>query len=219
MTEKKPSIKEAIIVEGRYDKNTVSQIVDALIVPVNGFSLFSNSGTRKYILDLAEKQGIVILTDSDSAGFMIRRNIRGFVPGNLIKDAYIPDIFGKEKRKAAPGKEGKIGVEGMSREVILCSLRAAGATFFSEQLPGSEIVSDSLSVADLYAAGFSGKKDSARKRFLLLKELGLPEHLSTNDLIRILSGTVSRAELFQYAEKFDWKENSDDSSGIGGDVS
>ncbi|MDO5444489.1 MAG: DUF4093 domain-containing protein [Eubacteriales bacterium] len=219
MIERKPSIKEAIIVEGRYDKNTVSQIVDALIVSVNGFNLFNNPETRNYILDLAKKQGIIILTDSDSAGFMIRRRIRDFVPVDLIKDAYIPDIFGKEKRKDAPGKEGKLGVEGMSREVILHSLKSAGATFISEDTSESRMNSEILSAADLYSTGFSGKKESARMRSLLLKELGLPEHLNTNDLLRILSGTVSKSALYQYAEKFNRKENSDDASGIRGDVS
>lgn len=214
MTDRKPSIKEAIIVEGRYDKNTVSQIVDALIVAVNGFNIFNNPETRKYIYDLAEKQGIVVLTDSDSAGFMIRKKIRGFVPGDRIKDAYIPDIFGKEKRKSAPGKEGKLGVEGMSREVLLHSLQAAGATFVSEPGSGHENEAESITAADLFAAGFSGKKDSSRMRSVLLKKLYLPEHLSTNDLLRIFSGTLSRDELFRYAEIIRQKENSDDTSGI-----
>lgn len=198
----KLKIKEAVIVEGRYDKNTVSQIIDGLIVAVNGFNIFHSSETREYIKNLAAKNGIVIMTDSDSAGFMIRNTIRGFIPGNQIKDAYIPDIYGKEKRKDKPGKEGKLGVEGMKRSVILQALQDAGVSFeqmndqqpecsdlhpFDKQLP--------ITNADLYHAGLSGKPNSVQFRAKLLLMLRLPEHMNTNDLVRYLNRTMNKNDF------------------------
>jgi ribonuclease M5 len=128
MRKKKHRIREIIVVEGRYDKNTVSQVVDTLIVETSGYQIFNNREAMNLLRRLAKVRGIIILTDSDSAGFMIRNYIKGSVPANLIKHAYIPDVYGKERRKSSPSKEGKLGVEGMSPEIILDSLRRAGSS-------------------------------------------------------------------------------------------
>lgn len=204
----KPKIKEAVIVEGRYDKNTLSQIIDGLIVAVNGFNIFHNLEIREYIKNLAEKNGIVVMTDSDSAGFMIRNTIRGFIPGNQIKDAYIPDIYGKEKRKDKAGKEGKLGVEGMNRSVILQALQDAGVSFEKiNEKPSAYrefYLSDKESLitgADLYHVGLSGKPNSAQYRAKLLLLLGLPEHMNTNDLIRYLNRTMNKNDFLNLTDK------------------
>ena len=188
----KTHIGEAIIVEGRYDKNTLSQLVDALIIETKGFHLFHDESLRNMLHSLAESCGIIILTDSDSAGFLIRNRIRSFIQDGRILNAYIPDLYGKEKRKSAPGKEGKLGVEGMKRDVLLKALREAGATFDDH----AELRENRITIADLYRAGLSGKPDSKEKRRLLLMKLSLPEHLSTKALTDILSKKISREELF-----------------------
>ena len=121
-------IKEAILVEGRYDKNTLSQIVDAPILETAGFGIFKDKKQMALLRQVAEKRGLIVFTDSDGAGFVIRNHVKSAIPGKYLKHAYIPDIQGKEKRKAAPGKEGKLGVEGLSREIILEALRRIGAT-------------------------------------------------------------------------------------------
>ena len=192
----KPSVQEAIIVEGRYDKNVISQLVDALIIVTNGFQLYHDESTRLVILQAAERTGIIILTDSDASGFQIRSCIKTFVPKEFIKNAYIPDVYGKEKRKSYPGKEGKLGVEGMNREVLLDSLRTAGATFLSEPSPEScpqiPFQSEPITVSDLYSAGLTGFPDSKEKRIRFLRENGLPEHLSTQASAEALSRVMSR---------------------------
>ena len=188
----KPRIREAIIVEGRYDKNTLSQVVDALIIETKGFHLFHDEDLRKTLRNLAQTCGIVILTDSDSAGFLIRSRIRSFIPEGRILNAYIPDLYGKEKRKTTPGKEGKLGVEGMDREVLLNALKDAGAAFEE----GGVLPAQKITVADLYAAGLPGRADSREKRKALLKQLLLPEHLSTKALADVLSRRMKREELF-----------------------
>ena len=125
-------IKEAIVVEGRYDKNTLSQIVDAPILETSGFGIFKDKQQLKLLRKVAQLRGLIVFTDSDGAGFVIRNHIKSAIPGKFLKHAYIPDIPGKEKRKAAPGKEGKLGVEGMTPEIILQALRSAGATIEGE---------------------------------------------------------------------------------------
>ena len=197
----KPTIREAIVVEGRYDKNTLSQIVDALILETNGFQLYHNKTLREKIRSAAERTGIIILTDSDASGFQIRSRIKAFVPENLIKNAYIPDIYGKEKRKSAPGKEGKLGVEGMSREVLLNALKAAGATFSGSE--NHRLSGEEITVADFYAAGLTGRPDSKEKRTALLKQYGLPEHLGTQAAAQALSRLITREDflkMFQASE-------------------
>lgn len=197
----KPKIREAIVVEGRYDKNTVSQTVDALILVTNGFQLYHDEKARREILQAAQRTGIVVLTDSDASGFQIRSCIKSFVPADRILHAYIPDVYGKEKRKDAPGKEGKLGVEGMGREVILNALRTAGATFLDEPSRASESRSP-VTVADLYSAGLTGSPDSKEKRTRFLRENGLPEHLGTHSAAAALSRIMSREEFFRKAGEF-----------------
>ncbi|MBR4972332.1 MAG: DUF4093 domain-containing protein, partial [Oscillospiraceae bacterium] len=125
-------IKEAIVVEGRYDKNTLSQIVDAPILETSGFGIFKDKQQMALLRQVAEKRGLIVFTDADGAGFVIRNHIKSAIPGQYLKHAYTPDVLGKERRKAAPGKEGKLGVEGMKPQIILDALRKAGATIAGE---------------------------------------------------------------------------------------
>lgn len=186
------SVREVIVVEGRYDVNTLSQIVDATIVETGGFALFKDKDKQEMLRSLARRRGIIILTDSDGAGFVIRNFIKGIVEPQYIKNAYIPDIEGKERRKAAPSKEGKLGVEGMSPGVIVAALRAAGATIDdNENAPQYE----GITKAELYALGLVGGEGSAQKRKILQRSLGLPEHMSANALVKVLNIVSSREEL------------------------
>lgn len=186
-------IQEAVVVEGRYDKNTLSQIVDTLILETNGFGIFHDPERMALLRRAAEKRGLIVLTDSDGAGFVIRNRIKGAVPKELVKHAYIPDVYGKEKRKRRPGKEGKLGVEGMPPQVIEQVLRRAGATFLGEAAPGES--ERSVTKADLFAAGLTGGEGSAQRRLELLKRLELPEHMSTNALLAVLNGCYSGEEI------------------------
>ena len=185
-------IKEAIVVEGRYDKNTLSQVVDAVILETSGFSVFKDSEKLTLLRRLAQKQGLIVLTDSDGAGFVIRNYIQGAIPTEQVKHAYIPDIYGKERRKRAPGKEGKLGVEGMSPDILLQALLRAGATVEGEESasPRGELTS-----ADLFALGLTGQADSARRRAALLRRLELPEHLSAKAMLTVLNALYSPSEL------------------------
>ena len=186
-------IKEAIVVEGRYDKNTLSQVVDTLILETAGFGIFKNPEQMALLRKAAEKRGLIVLTDSDGAGFVIRNRIRGSVPQSQVKHAYIPDVYGKEKRKRQPGKEGKLGVEGMPPEVLEQVLRRAGATFLDEEgIEGTE--RPALNKGDLFAAGLTGGQDSANRRRELLKKLSLPEHMSANALLAVLNSCYTRQE-------------------------
>ena len=186
-------IQEAIVVEGRYDKNTLSQVVDTLILETGGFQIFKDPEKMALLERAARRRGLIVLTDSDGAGFVIRNRIRGTVPAQFLKHAYIPDIYGKERRKRQPGREGKLGVEGMSPQVLESVLRRAGATFLKEDsLP--ERSGPPLTKADLFAAGLSGGPGSGEKRQALLKRLELPEHMSANALLAVLNGCYSREE-------------------------
>jgi len=186
-------IREAIVVEGRYDKNTLSQVVDTLILETSGFGIFKNPEQMALLRRAAEKRGLIVLTDSDGAGFVIRNRIKGAIPRQSVKHAYIPDVYGKEKRKKQAGKEGKLGVEGMPPQVLERVLRQAGATFLDEENPEVESAPP-LTKADLFAAGLTGGPDSAARRLALLKELSLPEHMSANALLAVLNGCYSRQE-------------------------
>ena len=187
-------IKEVIVVEGRYDKNTLSQIVDATVVTLGGVSVFNDKEKLAFLRRLAEKQGLIVLTDSDGAGFVIRNYLKGALPKELVKQAYIPDIHGKERRKRTPGKEGKLGVEGMKPEVILEVLRRAGATFLDEDEPADR-KKDPITKADLFELGLTGGQDSAAKRQALLRKLELPEHLTANGLLEALNLLYDRESL------------------------
>lgn len=188
----KPRIREAIVVEGRYDKNTLSQVVDAVIVETSGFGVFKNGEQLELLRRLAAKQGLIIFTDPDGAGFVIRNYLKGAIPPHQVKHAYIPDIHGKERRKRTPGKEGKLGVEGVSPQLLLDALRRAGATFPEEEeaAPRGE-----LTAADLFALGLTGQPDSAQRRRQLLHKLSLPEHLNTKGLLTVLNALYTPDEV------------------------
>ncbi len=185
-------IKEVIVVEGRYDKNTLSQVVDAVIIETGGFGIFNDREKRSLLKKLAESRGLIIMTDSDAAGFMIRNHLKGCIAPELVKHAYIPDVYGKERRKSAPSREGKLGVEGMKPQVIVEALKRAGATFES----GSSAADNArISKADLYKKGLSGGENSAALRKKLLKMLELPEHLTAQGLLDVLNATMSREDF------------------------
>lgn len=184
-------IDEVIVVEGRYDKNTLSQLVDATIVETDGFGVFSNAEKLALLRRLADERGLVVLTDSDGAGFVIRNFLKGAIDPARVKHAYIPDVRGKEKRKARPGKEGKLGVEGMKPEVLLATLERAGVNALETQ----SVPAPRLTKAELYAFGLSGRPDSAARRAALLQKLGLPERLAPNALLDVLNALYSREQL------------------------
>ena len=192
-------VREAIVVEGRYDKNTLSQVVDAVIVETSGFGVFQNGEQLELLRRLAAKQGLIIFTDPDGAGFVIRNYLKGAIPPHQVKHAYIPDVYGKERRKRAPGKEGKLGVEGMSPQMLLEALEKAGATFLDEAPPASP--RGSLTAADLYTLGLSGRPDSARRRAALLHKLSLPERMNTKALLTVLNALYTPEEAAALLEE------------------
>lgn len=178
-------IREAIVVEGRYDKNTLAQIVDAPILETAGFGIFKNKEQMELLRRVAKERGLIVFTDSDGAGFVIRNRIKSAIPASQLKHAYIPDIYGKEKRKSAPGKEGKLGVEGMRPEVILEALRRAGATF--EEEPVQFVPPREITKQDLMDLGLSGSPDAGERRKKLLKACRFPEHMSANAMLQALN--------------------------------
>ena len=184
-------IKEAILVEGRYDKNTLSQIVDAPILETNGFGIFKDKKQMQLLRQVAEKRGLIVFTDADGAGFVIRNHVKSAIPGKFLKHAYTPDIFGKERRKDKAGREGKLGVEGMKPEIILEALRRAGAAIEGENASQSQ----SITKQDMMELGLSGGADASAKRLALLKKLNLPEHMSANALLQALNLLYSLEEL------------------------
>lgn len=186
-------VKEVIVVEGRYDKNTLSQVVDAIIIETSGFGIFNDEAKRRLLRKMAEANGLIVLTDSDGAGFVIRNYIKGCVDPKLVKHAYIPDIYGKERRKAKASKEGKLGVEGMKPQLLLDALIKAGASFDDSQI---ETERARITKADMYSKGLSGREGSAGLRAKLLKELELPERMTTDSLLDVLNATMSREDFF-----------------------
>ena len=185
-------IKEAIVVEGRYDKNTLSQIVDAPILETSGFGIMKDKQQLKLLRKVAQSRGLIIFTDSDGAGFVIRNYLKGAIEANYLRHAYIPDIPGKERRKSAPGKEGKLGVEGMTPQVILDALRKAGATVLGEE---QTQVSGNITKQDMMELGLSGGTNSSLLRKALLKKLDLPEHMSANALLQAVNLLYTLDEL------------------------
>ena len=189
-------IREAIVVEGKYDQNTLRQIVDTAVIPTRGFGVLKDRELLDFLRAVAEARGLIILTDSDGAGFVIRNYLKGALPRDRVRHAYIPDVPGKERRKKAPGKEGKLGVEGMEPAVLLEALRRAGATFVEEAVtarPGGQPITK----ADLYDLGLSGGAGSREKRLALLKRLGLPAHMSANALLEALNLLYTREAFLQ----------------------
>lgn len=184
-------IREAIVVEGRYDKNTLSQIVDATILETSGFGIFKDKKQMELLRKVAKVRGLIVFTDPDGAGFVIRNHIKSAIPAQYLKHAYVPDIMGKERRKQKPGKEGKLGVEGMKPEIILDALRNSGATIEGENVPPR----NAITKQDMMALGLSGGSDAAGKRLALMKKLDLPEHMSANALLQALNLLYDLEEL------------------------
>ena len=194
----KPRIREVIIVEGRYDKNVLSQVVDAVILTTEGFGVFRDKEKLAYFRRLAEKRGVILLTDPDGAGFVIRNYLKGALPKQGVLHAYIPDIPGKEKRKRAPGKEGLLGVEGMTKEILLEALSNAGADLGGEPVKKK---GDGITKLDLYTAGLSGRPDSQKKREAFLDRLRFPAHMSANALLDALNLLYTREEFLSLFEE------------------
>ena len=186
-------VKEVIVVEGRYDKNTLSQVVDAHIIETSGFGIFNDREKQRLLTKLAESRGLIVLTDSDGAGFVIRNFIKGFVDPKFVKHAYIPEIEGKERRKSKASKEGHLGVEGMRPQVLLDALKRAKATFDDRADTARPVP---ISKADMYKMGLSGGESSRAKRQELLKKLDLPQKLSADALLAVLNALMTREEFF-----------------------
>ena len=191
-------IKQAIVVEGKYDQNTLSQLVDTTIFQTRGFGVMHDKALLELLRKAARTTGLIIFTDSDGAGFVIRNFLKGALPKEGELHAYIPDIPGKEKRKRAPGKEGLLGVEGMTKEILLSALENAGADLGGEaaKKPG-----DTITKFDLYTAGLSGKPDSASKRAAFLEKLRFPAHMSANALLDALNLLYTREEFLALFEE------------------
>ena len=186
-------IREAIVVEGRYDKAALAGVVDTLILDTAGFGVFRDGEKLALLRQLAEKRGLIVLSDPDGAGFVIRNYLKGAIPKGQVKHAYVPDVYGKERRKRAPGKEGKLGVEGMSPDVLRRAVLNAGATVLDGDAP--ERAAGNLTPADLFALGLSGTADAAERRGELLKRLGLPERMSAKALLAALNALYTPGEL------------------------
>ncbi len=182
-------IKEAVVVEGKYDKNKLSQIIDTVIIETSGFRVFNDIEKRALLKKICDIRGIVILTDSDGAGFVIRNHLRGFLSKEKVLHAYIPQIKGKEKRKASASKEGILGVEGISDEIIIESLKRAGATFLDSDSTCDN--SKKITKTHFYEDGLSGNPMSSRLRMLLLEKLGLPKYMSANALLEAINLLLS----------------------------
>ena len=192
-------LKQSIVVEGRYDKNTLSQLVDAPIFETNGFGVMKDRELLDFLRRVVQTRGLIILTDSDGAGFVIRNFLKGALPKDKVLHAYIPDIYGKERRKTHAGKEGKLGVEGMTPEILLAALRNAGA-----QTEQTDAPTERITKTDLFLAGLSGGAGSAEKRAKLQNELRLPAHLGANAFLDALNLMMSREEfLIRYGEHHD----------------
>ena len=190
-------LRQAIVVEGKYDKITLSQLVDAPIFVTNGFGVFKDRPTMALLRAVAEKRGLVVLTDSDGAGLVIRNRLKSVIPPQYLLHAYIPDVPGKERRKTAPGKAGLLGVEGMTPETLLSCLKAAGATV--EDVP-SAARGPEITHFDLYELGLSGRPDSKARRLALQKRLDLPALMSTNALLTVLNAIYTRDDFLEKAK-------------------
>lgn len=191
-------IKEAVIVEGKYDKIKLSGLIDAPIIETNGFRIFKDKEKAALLKALANTNGIIILTDSDSAGFVIRSHIKGIVGSGRVINAYIPEILGKEKRKSQPSKEGFLGVEGVNDEYIINALKSCGATLVDK---ASEKPQKKITKTDLYNAGLTGRENSALLRQKLLKKLNLPKYITANALLEILNCLIPYDEFWELMDK------------------
>ncbi|MDO4749485.1 MAG: DUF4093 domain-containing protein [Eubacteriales bacterium] len=204
MMRQRPRIREVIVVEGKYDKNTLLQVVDATVLETNGFGIFRDTEKQQLLRCMAEARGLILLTDPDGAGFLIRGHLKSILPRIGVKHAYIPDLYGRERRKTAPSREGKLGVEGMTPEILFRALRNAGATFENEET-GEE--REKITKTDLYFAGLSGRAEAASRRSLLLRTLDLPERLSPNVLPEVLSTILTKEEFKALTERLFLQNN------------
>lgn len=193
--EKRRKLNRLVIVEGKYDAARVAEVFDCTVVTTDGFGIFKNREKRELIKLLGEKLGAVILTDSDRAGVLIRNRVKQILPAEKLSHVYIPDVFGKERRKAAPSKEGKIGVEGMPASVIIEAFERQG--IFADGQSGEKITK-----TDLYEFGLLGGECSSEKRKALQKALSLPEHMSSNALLQVLCALFTREEFLKYMTEF-----------------
>ncbi|MBQ4612773.1 MAG: DUF4093 domain-containing protein [Clostridia bacterium] len=194
-------VRQAIVVEGKYDEIRVHSAVDALVVQTEGFGIFRDKERLELLRRLAAQRGLIILTDSDSAGMLIRNHLIGAIPAEQMRHAYVPPIKGKERRKATPGKEGIIGVEGVDNALVIRALEQAGAIFEDEDAAPAATDFLCLTKGDLYALGLSGHANSAARRRALLTRLGLPQNLSANRLLEVLNATVTVQELTRLLEE------------------
>ena len=190
--EEKIKIKEAIVVEGKYDQIKLSRLFDTLIIPTNGFDIYKNKSKLNMLKQVAQKSGIIILTDSDSAGFRIRNHIRNCIGDVSVKNAYIPEIEGKEKRKDTPSKEGFLGVEGISDEIIINAVMS--------QTQQIEQTGEKITKTDFFELGLTGGAESGQKRAKLCKKMGLPVKISANQLISALNNIYSKEEFLNLIE-------------------
>ncbi len=197
-------LEQAVIVEGKYDKIKLSSVVDAVIITTNGFSVIKDKEKLEIIRFFAKNKGIIILTDSDSAGFKIRNFLKGAISDGKITNVYIPDIFGKEKRKAVPSKEGKIGVEGIDTQILLEAFRKAGV--ISTEADSRR---ESVTKLDLFEVGLSGGNNSAEKRSELLKYLEMPELMTTNAMLEIINTMMSRDEFMKITANLSQRQGND----------
>ena len=193
-------IKEAIVVEGRYDKNTLSQILDATIFETHGFGIFKDKKQMDLLRRVAKTRGLIVFTDADGAGFVIRNHIKSAIDNKYLKHAYTPDIMGKERRKRTAGKEGKLGEEGMRPEIILEALRKAGATIEGE---ADTPMGEPITKQDFMALGLSGGPGSSEKRLALLKKLGLPEHMTANAMVEALNLLYDRESFMELVSRME----------------
>ena len=187
-------VKEAVIVEGRYDKIRLSSLIDGLIITTDGFGIFKNKEKMNMLRHLARTRGLLVLTDSDAAGFVIRNHLQSCIPPEQIRHAYIPDIEGKERRKTERSKEGKLGVEGMPTEVLLAALQKAGV-ICDETAAASAVAAQPITQADFFRAGLSGGENSGARRAELLAWLGLPAHMTTKALLGVINDYMTREEF------------------------
>ena len=190
----KLSLKEAVIVEGRYDRIKLSEIMSSPVIETGGFRVFNDSEKQELIRRIAQRRGILIMTDVDSAGFVIRNFIKGIVPADRIKHCYIPTIEGKESRKAEPSKEGRLGVEGVDRDMLIEAIRKSGAQIIGE----SSDMQSEITKADFYEYGLTGRENSAVMRQRILGDLGLPEYLSVNAMIAAVNCLFTKNEFEEY---------------------
>lgn len=196
-------IEEAVIVEGKYDKIKLSSVIDTVIIETDGFAVFKDKEKQRLIRFLAQKRGIIIMTDSDSAGFKIRSFIKGITKNENIKNVFIPDVYGKEKRKTEYSKEGKIGVEGMDVSVILEALRKAGVLYAENEKKESREITHT----DFFEDGISGGENSSEKRKMLAKTLDLPEKISSSSLLKIINGYMTYDEYKEAVKKCEKQQN------------